>query len=140
MRVEAWLTRSARRFGDRIAVETVDRGVSYRELDRLAGAGARELSVAPGSSVAIALPPGIDFVVALHACMRAGAVAVPLDLREPLAAGRLAGATAEPIALQRKFPYVSGTSLGSPLVPDVRTIRAVASRSCSPPRIGASAH
>jgi len=92
MRVEAWLTRSARRFGDRIALETVDRAVSYRELDRLAGAGARELAVAPGSHVAIALPPGVDFVVAFHACLRAGAVAVPLDLRDPLRVGRAARA------------------------------------------------
>ncbi len=89
VRVEAWLTRSARRFGDRIAVETVDRRISYRELDRLAGAGARELSVAPGANVAIALPPGLDFVVALHACLRAGAVAVPIDLRDPLRPGPL---------------------------------------------------
>ena len=35
-----------------------ERRLSYRELDRLAGAGARELGVAPGSRVAIALAPG----------------------------------------------------------------------------------
>ena len=83
MQVEAWLTRSARRWPDRIAIETPERSVSYRELDRLAGAGARELAVAPGSHVAIALPAGVDFAVALHACLRCGAVAVPVDLREP---------------------------------------------------------
>jgi O-succinylbenzoic acid--CoA ligase len=33
--------------------------------------------------VAIALPAGGDFAVALHACFVAGAVAVPVDLREP---------------------------------------------------------
>jgi O-succinylbenzoic acid--CoA ligase len=83
VRVEAWLERSAQRHGDRVAVATPQRAVSYRELDRLAGAGARELGVAPGERVAIALEPGIDFVVALHACLRAGAVALPLDLRDP---------------------------------------------------------
>jgi len=88
------LTRSARRFGDRIALETADRSISYRELDRLAGAGARELAVRPGSSVAIALTPGVDFVVALHACLRAGTVAVPLDLRDPLSGGLAAGVDA----------------------------------------------
>jgi O-succinylbenzoic acid--CoA ligase len=64
-------------------VATPQRGVSYRELDALADAGARELGVAAGERVAIALEPGIDFVVALHACLRAGAVAVPIDLRDP---------------------------------------------------------
>ncbi len=88
MQVEAWLTRAARRAPDRIAVETPERAVSYRELDRLAGAGARELGVPTGSRVAIALAPGLDFVIALHACLRAGAVAVPLDLRDPLDAQR----------------------------------------------------
>ncbi len=66
-----------------MAVETGERRLTYRELDRLAAAGAQELAVAPGSRVAIALAPGIDFVVALHACLRAGAVAVPVDLRAP---------------------------------------------------------
>jgi O-succinylbenzoic acid--CoA ligase len=31
--------------------------------------------------VALALPPGVEFVAALHGCMLAGAVAVPIDLR-----------------------------------------------------------
>jgi O-succinylbenzoic acid--CoA ligase len=83
VQVEAWLSRAARRVPDRIAVETPDRALTYRELDRLAGAGARELGVPPGSRVAIALSPGLDFAIALHACLRAGAVAVPVDPRDP---------------------------------------------------------
>ena len=39
--------------------------------------------MARGERVAIALPAGGDFAVALHACFVAGAVAVPVDLREP---------------------------------------------------------
>jgi O-succinylbenzoic acid--CoA ligase len=92
VRVEAWLERSARRHGDRVAVATSQGAVNYRELDQLAGAGARELDVAAGARVAIALEPGIDFVVALHACLRAGAVAVPLDLRDPTRAKAAAAA------------------------------------------------
>jgi O-succinylbenzoic acid--CoA ligase len=44
--------------------------------------------------VALALPPGPDFVAALHGCFLAGAVAVPIDLRlRPRErAGRAAGA------------------------------------------------
>jgi O-succinylbenzoic acid--CoA ligase len=66
-----------------VAVETIERSMSYRELDRRAGAGACELGVPPGSRVVIALAPGTDFVVALHACLRAGAVAIPVDPRIP---------------------------------------------------------
>lgn len=34
-----------------------------------------------GERIAIELPSGIEFAVALHACMAAGAIAVPIDLR-----------------------------------------------------------
>ncbi|HEX4034994.1 MAG TPA: AMP-binding protein [Solirubrobacteraceae bacterium] len=88
MQVEAWLARSERRFGERVAIETPERSLSYSELAELAGSGAAELDVEPGARVAIALPAGIDFVVALHSCLCAGAVAVPLDLRDPASARR----------------------------------------------------
>jgi O-succinylbenzoic acid--CoA ligase len=70
-------------WGDRVALESASGLLSYRALARLSRAGARELDVEAGDRVAIALPAGADFVVALHACMAAGAVAVPVDLREP---------------------------------------------------------
>jgi O-succinylbenzoic acid--CoA ligase len=69
--------------GQRVAVQTPSGVLSYDDLERMSGAGARDLGVAPGEAVAIALPAGLDFVVALHACFAAGAVAVPVDLREP---------------------------------------------------------
>jgi O-succinylbenzoic acid--CoA ligase len=80
MRVEAWLTRAARRRPDTEAVN----GVSYVALAEAVDAGARDLharGVGAGDRLAIALPPGTDFVVALHAAWRLGAVAVPVDLR-----------------------------------------------------------
>jgi O-succinylbenzoic acid--CoA ligase len=70
-------------WGSRLAVETPSGSLTYAELGALSRAGARELGVARGERVAIALPAGLDFVVALHACFAAGAVAVPVDLREP---------------------------------------------------------
>ncbi|HEU4658044.1 MAG TPA: AMP-binding protein [Capillimicrobium sp.] len=80
MLVEGWLERAARTRPDREAVN----GVSYAQL-RAAAARAcgvlRERGVAAGDLVGIALPPGTDFVVALHAVWGAGAVAVPVDLR-----------------------------------------------------------
>ncbi|HEY7967646.1 MAG TPA: AMP-binding protein [Solirubrobacteraceae bacterium] len=92
MQVEAWLARSARRFGDRVAVETPQRSLTYAELDALAGAGAAELGAPAGARVAIALRPGLDFVVALHSVLRSGAVAVPLDPADPASTERAADA------------------------------------------------
>src|SRR5437016_2964674 len=88
MVVEAWLKRAVRRRPERAAVNAL----SYERLDAAASAGARGLvarGVRPGDRVAIALPAGEDFVVALHAIWRAGAAAVPVDLRdrEPRTAG-----------------------------------------------------
>jgi O-succinylbenzoic acid--CoA ligase len=92
VQVEAWLARSARRFGDRVAVETPQRSLTYAELDALAGAGAAELGAPAGARVAIALRPGLDFVVALHSVLRSGAVAVPLDPADPASTERAADA------------------------------------------------
>ncbi len=67
-----------------VAVETPVGAYSYAELLERAREGAGELAtrgVAPGERVAIALPAGLEFVCALHACLLLGAVAVPVDLR-----------------------------------------------------------
>jgi O-succinylbenzoic acid--CoA ligase len=66
---------------DVIAVEDSSGALTYAELRSLARSGAS--SLAGASRVAIALPPGLDFVVALHAALLAGAAVVPVDLREP---------------------------------------------------------
>src|ERR1022692_3411169 len=84
MQVEAWLRRAARMAPTLTALQTPDGRVSYAELARRAQVGAgvlAERDVAPGERVAIALPPGIAFAEALHACFLHRAVAVPVDLR-----------------------------------------------------------
>jgi O-succinylbenzoic acid--CoA ligase len=84
MRVEGWLERAAAGAPDRTAVETPQGSRSYAQLLADARDGALELTrrgVAPGDRVAIALPPGLAFAQALHACLLLGAVAVPVDLR-----------------------------------------------------------
>ena len=68
---------------ERVAIETPAGSLTYPELAARSLAGARELGVARAARVAIALPHGVDFAVAMHACFAAGAVAVPIDLREP---------------------------------------------------------
>src|ERR687888_2064328 len=78
--VDAWLPRAARRHPDRPAINALTYAQLLAEVEgtarRLAGRGVR-----PGDRVGIALPPGEAFCVALHAVLRLGAVAVPIDLR-----------------------------------------------------------
>ncbi|HEY2181389.1 MAG TPA: AMP-binding protein [Solirubrobacteraceae bacterium] len=84
MVVEGWLTRAARERPGRVAVETPSASCTYAQLLTRAGAGADALvarGMRRGQRVAIALPAGVDFAVALHACMLGGLVAVPVDLR-----------------------------------------------------------
>ncbi len=69
---------------DATALRSADATLSYAELDAGATVAARRLSalgVCPGERVGLALPALAPFVLALHGCMRLGAVAVPLDLR-----------------------------------------------------------
>jgi o-succinylbenzoate---CoA ligase len=80
MRVDAWLPRAARAHPARPALNDL----TYRELDAAADRAARVLAArgaGPGCRVALALPPGAAFAVALHATQRLGALAVPIDLR-----------------------------------------------------------
>jgi O-succinylbenzoic acid--CoA ligase len=84
MVVEGWLERAAVTAPSRTAIETPQGSRSYAELLADARAGAGELAArgaADGKRVAIALPPGLHFAQALHACLLLGAVAVPVDLR-----------------------------------------------------------
>jgi O-succinylbenzoic acid--CoA ligase len=75
MVVESWLARAARTRPDTAAVN----GLTYAALHQRARAAAAGLP--RGVRVGLALPPGEDYVVALHACLLAGALAVPIDLR-----------------------------------------------------------
>ncbi len=100
MQVEAWLQRAAGLAPTLTALATPDARMSYAELLHAARAGAGELAdrgVLSGQRVAIALDPGIEFAVALHACFLLGAVAVPVDLRLTPAEreGVLAGASVQ---------------------------------------------
>jgi o-succinylbenzoate---CoA ligase len=82
--MSSWVHAAAARHPDRIAVEGPERALTHSELSRAAigAAGAlRRLGVRPRHRVALALPSGAEFVVALHGCLLAGAAAVPIDLR-----------------------------------------------------------
>jgi O-succinylbenzoic acid--CoA ligase len=84
MVVEAWLARAAAAAPGATAIETPVGSWTYAQLHAAARAAAGELAArgaGPGERVAIALPAGLAFAQALHACLLLGAVAVPVDLR-----------------------------------------------------------
>jgi O-succinylbenzoic acid--CoA ligase len=83
--VEPWLIRAARTRPDHPALGAM----TYAQL--LAAAREAAGGLGGAASVAIAMAPGEDFVVTLHACLLAGALAVPID-------PRLAAAEQEAIA------------------------------------------
>lgn len=80
--VPSWLLRAADRRPEHAALVTEDGDLSYRELLAAVDAAAERLwraGTRAGDRVVLELPPGRPFVVALHAVLRLGAVAVPLD-------------------------------------------------------------
>jgi O-succinylbenzoic acid--CoA ligase len=83
--LDPWLIRAAGADPDRPALVTEDGAVvAYAELEaRALGAagGLAAAGVRAGDRVALALPAGVEFAAALHACLLLGAVAVPIDLR-----------------------------------------------------------
>ena len=93
MPIDPWLPRAAALRPDRIALEAPEGALTYAQL-----LDAARIDAAPGSRVALALPPGLDFAVALHACLLARAAAMPVDPRlgEAEQAALLASADARP--------------------------------------------
>jgi o-succinylbenzoate---CoA ligase len=89
--MEPWLERAAALRPDRVAVEAPDGRLTYAELLQQARSVARGLE----GVVPIDLPPGLEFTVRLHACLLAGAAAMPIDprlgVRERAALGRAPG-------------------------------------------------
>src|SRR5919107_5623140 len=73
MPIDPWLPRAAALRPGRIAVEAPEGSLTYAQLlDRARAAG---------PAVPIAHPPGLEFAVALHGCLLAGAPVIPVDPR-----------------------------------------------------------
>jgi o-succinylbenzoate---CoA ligase len=90
MHLDNWLSQRAQTCPDRTALVADGLSLSYQELEREATASARRLAargVRRGATVALTLGAGVDHVVLLHALMKLGAVAYPLNTR--LAEGEL---------------------------------------------------
>ncbi len=117
MVVEGWLQRAARVWPARTALQTPLGSWSYAELLAAARLGSNELAergAHPGQRVAIALPPGLAFAQALHACLLLGAVAVPVDPRSPpVERARIAAGAAVLLQAPLGVPRTLGVSARS---------------------------
>jgi O-succinylbenzoic acid--CoA ligase len=86
MRTADWLSRSATTVPARVAIVAGGEELTFAALDaRVAEAAQRLASIgaAAGVRVGLVLEPSLDYVVLLHALVRVGAVAVPLDRALP---------------------------------------------------------
>ena len=82
MLLDNWLAQRAETCPDRTALIADGLRITYEQLEREARSAARRLAargVRKGATVAITLDPGIEYVVLLHALMKLGAVAFPLN-------------------------------------------------------------
>jgi O-succinylbenzoic acid--CoA ligase len=98
--IDPWLPRAAALRPDRVALEAPEGSLTYAELL------GRARAARPGP---ITHPPGLEFAVALHACLLAGVPAVPVDhrLAAPEREARLA---ADPPPGAALVVYTSGTT------------------------------
>src|SRR5919107_4470153 len=109
MPIDPWLPRAAALRPGRIALEAAEGTLTYAELLEAA-----RLDAAPGSRVALALPPGLDFAVALHACLVARAAAMPVDPRLGEAEQRALLASAQLVV---DGPLAGSATVADPVAP-----------------------
>jgi O-succinylbenzoic acid--CoA ligase len=84
MKIESWLSATAAALPDQVALVAGDDVLTYAELDGRARSLARRLArlgVARGDRVVLLPEHSTDHVVILHALVKLGAVAAPLDRR-----------------------------------------------------------
>jgi O-succinylbenzoic acid--CoA ligase len=84
MFLDNWLSQRAQACPERCALIADGASLTYAELEREATAAARRLAARGArreAPVAITLEPGIEYVVVLHALMKLGAVAHPINTR-----------------------------------------------------------
>jgi o-succinylbenzoate---CoA ligase len=82
--LDNWLAQRALTCPDRTGLVTPERALSYAELEAEASAAARRLAargVRRNANVVLGLPAGADHAILLHALIKVGAIAQPLDAR-----------------------------------------------------------
>jgi len=72
---------AAERFGERAALITPDRTVTFAELDELSDRAAGPLALDEGTVAALSMPSGIDYVVAYLALAKLGAITAGINPR-----------------------------------------------------------
>src|SRR5258708_6200189 len=84
--VHDWFSQVASCFQEKIALVYGDRVLRYGELEQQSNRLANFLlamGIQPGERVALLSGDRIEVIVGLLACLKAGLVVVPLDLRTP---------------------------------------------------------
>lgn len=122
---------AARAYGFLADGEHESDALTYAELDRRARRIAAELQdrSAPGTTVALAYPPGLDFVAAFFGCLYAGVIAVPMCAPHPRKGNeRLAAILGDARAtlMLTTLRGVRGFELATPHVPALARVTAVA--------------
>lgn len=85
MHVGEMVRESAKRYGDRPAIVSEDRTLSFRDFDAVTdrlGNALLDAGLKPGDRVGVLLPNGIEGLVAYYALAKAGLVRVALNVRE----------------------------------------------------------
>lgn len=119
MHLDNWLSQRAATCPDRLGLVAGGAELSYAELEREATATARRLAARGarrGATVTIELEPGLEQVVLLHALMKLGAVAFPLN---PALAGperRAATEGVSPALALAGMPDLGSTEADLPLL------------------------
>jgi O-succinylbenzoic acid--CoA ligase len=119
MRLDNWLAQRAQTCPDRSAVIADGLELTYAELESEATSAARRLAARGarrGATVALRLDPGLEYVVLLHALMKLGCVAYPINTRlsEPEIDAELA--RAEPVLTVARGSDVTLTEADLPLL------------------------
>jgi o-succinylbenzoate---CoA ligase len=121
MKIDGWLASAAQAVPDHVAVTTGDERVTYAQLDRRAREAARRLAglgVERGDPVVLAFDPSVEYVVLLHALVKLGAIAAPLDPRlSDAEVDDLAGGL-EPRLVIRDGGETSAPSMGADIALD----------------------
>jgi o-succinylbenzoate---CoA ligase len=141
MFLDNWLAQRAETHPDRTALIAGELQLSYVELEREATAAARRLAARgtrSGATVALDLEPGLEYVVLLHALMKLGAVAYPLNTRLPVAERRAAAEEAEATLIAKGLGDIGLTEADLPLLGEVDLdrvcCRVATSGTSGPPR------
>ena len=119
MLLDNWLSQRALNCPDRCALIADGASLTYAQLEREATAAARRLAargVRRGATVALMLSAGLDYVVLVHALMKLGAVAYPVNTRLSAAEIEAQIASAGPVLRINGSPDLGLTEADLPLL------------------------